>query len=76
MTPDDAFYLEERYVRRPRSRRLLPLFYRAKRFIPRETQMRMRRTMARRQRGRHEAQGRFPRWPIEPLLVHQREVLL
>jgi peptidoglycan/xylan/chitin deacetylase (PgdA/CDA1 family) len=76
VTPDDAFYLEERYVRRPRSRRLLPLFYRAKRFIPRRTQMRMRRTMARRQRGRHEAQGRFPRWPIEPLLVHQREVLL
>ena len=76
MTPDDAFYLEERYVRRPRSRRLLPLFYRAKRFIPRRTQMHLRRTMARRQRGRHEAQGRFPRWPIEPLLVHQREILL
>ena len=54
MTPDDAFYLEERYMRRPRSRRLLPLFYRVKRFIPRRTQMRMRRTMARRQRVRHE----------------------
>ena len=76
MTPDDRFYLEERYVQRPRSARLLPLFYRLKPLIPRSVQMRMRRSMARRQRHRHEAEGRFPRWPIEPLLVEQHEVLL
>jgi peptidoglycan/xylan/chitin deacetylase (PgdA/CDA1 family) len=76
LTPDDLYYLEERYLRRPRSARLLPLFYRVKPLIPRRTQMGMRRSMARRQRNRHEAQGRFPRWPIEPLLVHQHEVLL
>jgi hypothetical protein len=76
MTPDDAFYLEERWVRRRSSSRLLPLFYRVKPLIPRRTQMAIRRRLARRQRTRHEAQGRFPRWPIEPLLVHQREILL
>ena len=76
MTPDDRFYLEERYVQRSRSARLLPLFYRLKPWIPRRAQMRMRRSLARRQRHRHEAQGRFPRWPIEPLLVDQHEVLL
>jgi peptidoglycan/xylan/chitin deacetylase (PgdA/CDA1 family) len=76
VTPDDAFYLEERYLRRPHSARLLPLFYRVKPLIPRGPQIGMRRSMARRQRDRHEARGRFPRWPIEPLLVEQREVLL
>ena len=76
MTPEDAFYLEERYLRPPRSRRLLPAFYRVKPLIPRRAQMAMRRTMARRQRVRHEAQAQFPRWPIEPLLVHQREILI
>jgi hypothetical protein len=76
VTPDDRFYLEERYVRRPRSARFLPVFYRIKPLIPRRAQMCMRRSMARRQRGRHEARGRFPRWPIEPLLVEQQEVLL
>jgi hypothetical protein len=76
MTPDAAFYLEERWVRRRSSRRLLPLFYRVKPLIPRRVQMALRRRIARRQRTRHEAQGRFPRWPIEPLLVHQQEILL
>jgi Polysaccharide deacetylase len=76
VTPDDAFYLEERYVRRRSGRRLLPLFYRVKPLIPRRVQMTLRRSLARRQRARHERAGRFPRWPIEPLLVHQREILL
>lgn len=76
MTPDDVFYLEERYVRRARSAGLLPLFYRVKPLLPRRMQMAMRRSLARRQRARHGAQGRFPRWPVEPLLVHQREILL
>ena len=71
-----TFYLEEHYLRGPRLAGLLPLFYRIKPLIPRRTQMSVRRTIARRQRQRHEAHGRFPRWPIEPLLVRQREVLL
>lgn len=33
MIPDEAYYHEERYLRPPRSRRLLPLFYRAKPLI-------------------------------------------
>ena len=76
MIPDAVFFEEERYVRRPRSARLLPVFYRAKPLIPRRAQMRVRRSIARRQRSRHEAQGRFPRWPIEPIVVEQRETLL
>ena len=76
MNPDAVVYEEERYVRPPRSRWLLPLFYRAKPLIPRGVQMRVRRSVARRQRRRHEAQGRFPRWPIEPIVVEQRETLL
>lgn len=65
----DAYYLEERYRPRPRSARLLPLFYRAKPYIPRGVQMAARRRMARRQRRRHETLGAFPRWPVEPLLA-------
>jgi peptidoglycan/xylan/chitin deacetylase (PgdA/CDA1 family) len=76
MNPDASFYLEERYLRPPRSSRLLPLFYRVKPLIPRRAQMRARRTLARRQRSRHETGGRFPRWPIEPLMVQQRDTLL
>jgi peptidoglycan/xylan/chitin deacetylase (PgdA/CDA1 family) len=76
MIPDEAYYHEERYVRPPRSRRLLPLFYRAKPLIPRRAQMTARRAMARRQRSRHEAGGRFPRWPVEPIIDLQRETLL
>jgi peptidoglycan/xylan/chitin deacetylase (PgdA/CDA1 family) len=69
---NERFFLEERYVRRPGSARLLPLFYRVKPAIPRRAQMSLRRSIARRQRQRHEARGHFPRWPIEPLLVEQR----
>jgi hypothetical protein len=76
MIPDEAYYQEERYVQPPRSRRLLPLFYRAKPLIPRRAQMLARRAIARRQRNRHETQGRFPRWPIEPIIDLQRETLL
>ena len=71
--PDAAHFLEERYVRRQGSARLLPLFYRAKPLIPRRAQMSLRRSIARRQRRRHEACGQFPRWPIEPLLVDRHE---
>jgi peptidoglycan/xylan/chitin deacetylase (PgdA/CDA1 family) len=68
---DERFFLEERYMRRPASARLLPLFYRLKRAIPRRVQMGLRRSIAKRQRRRHESGGRFPHWPIEPLLVDQ-----
>jgi peptidoglycan/xylan/chitin deacetylase (PgdA/CDA1 family) len=74
--PEAAFYLEERYVRRPRSARLMPAFYRLKPLIPRRLQMAARRRIARRQRDRHEVGGWFPRWPIEPLLVDRHESLL
>jgi peptidoglycan/xylan/chitin deacetylase (PgdA/CDA1 family) len=74
--PDEAYYHEERYVRPPRSRRLLPLFYRVKPLVPRRAQMTARRAMARRQRSRHETDGHFPRWPIEPIIELQRETLL
>jgi peptidoglycan/xylan/chitin deacetylase (PgdA/CDA1 family) len=73
LTPDDRFYLEERYLRPRRSSRLLPLYYLLKPFIPRGVRMGARRAIAREQRERHESQGRFPRWPIEPLLVVRRE---
>jgi peptidoglycan/xylan/chitin deacetylase (PgdA/CDA1 family) len=76
MIPDEVYYHEERYVRAARSRRLLPLFYRAKPLIPRRAQMTARRTIARRQRTQHEFGGRFPRWPIEPIIELQRETLL
>ena len=71
--PDDRFYLEEHYVVPARSSRLLPLYYRLKPFSPRGLRMGARRAIARRQRERHESEGRFPRWPIEPLLIVRRE---
>jgi peptidoglycan/xylan/chitin deacetylase (PgdA/CDA1 family) len=76
VTDADRHYLEERYRPRPASARLLPLFYRVKPLIPRRLQMALRRAMARRQRRRHEAEGAFPRWPIEPLLVEREKARL
>jgi len=70
---DKRFYLEERYVQRPASARMLPLFYRVKPVIPRPAQMAVRRSIARRQRRRHEAGRLFPHWPIEPLLVEHHD---
>jgi len=62
-------FLDERYRPRPRSAHLLPLWYRLKPLIPRRAQMAARRTVASHQRRLHEARGRFPRWPIETVLV-------
>jgi hypothetical protein len=73
---DPSTLLEERYLRRGRSSRLLPAFYRVKPLIPRRAQMALRRSIARRQRDRHERDGRFPRWPIEPSLVEWRDAEL
>ncbi|MCW3002209.1 MAG: hypothetical protein JWQ20_1507 [Conexibacter sp.] len=53
--------------------RLLTLYYRVKPLLPRRLQIAMRRVHARRVRRRHEANGRFPRWPIEPVLVERFE---
>jgi peptidoglycan/xylan/chitin deacetylase (PgdA/CDA1 family) len=69
----DRDLLEERYAGRPRSARSLTLYYRLKPYIPRRAQLAMRRADARRLRRKHERSGRFPRWPIEPILVERWE---
>lgn len=71
--PFDVHILEERYADRPRSARSLTLYYRLKPYLPRPLQLRMRRAHARTVRRRHERDGRFPRWPIEPILVERWE---
>jgi peptidoglycan/xylan/chitin deacetylase (PgdA/CDA1 family) len=76
LTFDPSYYLEERYARRPRSARSLTAYYRLKPLIPRRAQIALRRSRARRLRRRHEAEGRFPRWPVEPVLVERREAHL
>jgi peptidoglycan/xylan/chitin deacetylase (PgdA/CDA1 family) len=73
---DSRYYLEERFATRPRSARSLTLYYRLKPVIPRRTQIALRRRMARRLRRRHSLEGRFPNWPIEPVLVERREAEL
>jgi polysaccharide deacetylase len=68
---DAAYFLEERFATRPRSAPSLTLFYRLKPVIPRPLQLALRRVRARRVRRRHSLEGRFPRWPIEPVLVER-----
>jgi peptidoglycan/xylan/chitin deacetylase (PgdA/CDA1 family) len=70
---DSRYYLEERFATRPRSARSLTLYYQLKPLIPRRAQIALRRAMARRLRRRHSEEGRFPRWPIEPVLVDRHE---
>jgi peptidoglycan/xylan/chitin deacetylase (PgdA/CDA1 family) len=65
--------LQERYAGRRRSAPSLTLYYRLKPYVPRSAQIAARRAHARRLRRRHEAQGAFPRWPIEPVLVERWE---
>jgi len=65
--------LRERYVARRRSAPSLTLYYRLKPYLPRRVQIVARRAYARRLRRRHEAEGAFPRWPIEPVLVERWE---
>ncbi|HTR73913.1 MAG TPA: hypothetical protein VMH33_01475 [Solirubrobacterales bacterium] len=68
---DERHYLEERY-RGDRGRsRLMKSYYGLKPLLPRRLQIAMRRAYARRQ-----AATRFPRWPIEPVLVERREARL
>jgi peptidoglycan/xylan/chitin deacetylase (PgdA/CDA1 family) len=73
---DATYYLEERFARRARTARSLTLYYRLKPLIPRRAQIALRRSLARCLRRRHEVEGRFPRWPVEPLLVERREAHL
>jgi peptidoglycan/xylan/chitin deacetylase (PgdA/CDA1 family) len=73
---DPAYYLEERYATRPRSTRSLTLYYRLKPLIPRRLQITIRRARARRLLRRHAIDGRFPRWPIETVLVERHEAEL
>lgn len=61
-------FLRERYAGPPRRTPLLRAYYAGKPLIPRAVQIALRRRYARRQRGR-----RFPRWPVEPVLVEMRE---
>lgn len=68
---EPAYYLEERYATRPRSSRWLTLYYRFKPLIPRRLQIAVRRARARRLLRRHAIEGRFPRWPIETVLVER-----
>jgi D-aspartate ligase len=70
--PDVRRLLEERYARRTRASPSLTLYYRVKPLLPRSAQIALRRAYARRLRRRHESGERFPRWPIEPMLVEQR----
>lgn len=65
---DAEHFLRERYAAGSGRSRLLPLYYACKPLIPRSGQLALRRFYARRQRSR-----RFPRWPVEPLLVQMRE---
>jgi hypothetical protein len=65
---DPADYLLERYAyRRPRAV-ATDAYYRIKPLLPRATQLALRRAYARRQIAH-----RFPRWPIEPVLVDHLE---
>ncbi len=70
------YYLEERYARRPRSAKSLSLYYRLKPLLPRSLQVALRRRYARHLRRRHQTEQRFPRWPIEPVLVDRERANL
>lgn len=64
-------FLRERYADGGGRSPLLPLYYACKPLIPRGAQLALRRLYAGRQRTR-----RFPRWPVEPVLVQMREQAL
>jgi peptidoglycan/xylan/chitin deacetylase (PgdA/CDA1 family) len=66
-----ADLLQERYRGPLRLPLLRALYYFVKPVLPRRVQIAARRAYARRVRSRHELQGRFPRWPIEPVLVER-----
>jgi peptidoglycan/xylan/chitin deacetylase (PgdA/CDA1 family) len=69
----DRDLVEERYATRKRSARSLTLYYRLKPCVPRRLQIAGRRAHARNLRRRQERAGRFPRWPIEPVMVERWE---
>ncbi len=72
ITTDDhpsEYYLHERYIRRSGGKkRLLGAYYALRPLMPRRLQLALRRRYARKQ-----ARTRFPRWPIEPILVERSE---
>jgi peptidoglycan/xylan/chitin deacetylase (PgdA/CDA1 family) len=74
--PSTEDLLHERYRRRGPARPLLSAFYRLKPALPRAVQLAARRAYARRLRHGHDARSRFPRWPIEPVLVERLEAHL
>jgi peptidoglycan/xylan/chitin deacetylase (PgdA/CDA1 family) len=65
---EDAYYLNERYQELRAESRKLSLYYRLKPLMPRRVQLGLRRAYARRQAARD-----FPAWPIEDVLLRQRD---
>jgi peptidoglycan/xylan/chitin deacetylase (PgdA/CDA1 family) len=65
---DPADYLTERYLEGPRRPAAVRAYYSLKPLLPRSVQLALRRRYARRQ-----ARRAFPAWPIEPILVEQRD---
>ncbi|MEK7671550.1 MAG: hypothetical protein AAB344_04950 [Bacteroidota bacterium] len=58
------YYLHERYKQPGKKRGLLRCYYAVRPLVPRNLQVALRRTYAKKQ-----ARVEFPRWPIEPILV-------
>jgi peptidoglycan/xylan/chitin deacetylase (PgdA/CDA1 family) len=67
--PDLRKLLLDRRSNRRRSSFALRTYYRMKPFVPRAVQLAARRRYARRIASALERGERFPRWPIEPILV-------
>jgi peptidoglycan/xylan/chitin deacetylase (PgdA/CDA1 family) len=65
------YYLHERYRGERSASALMAPYYAIKPLLPRSVQLWLRRRYARRQ-----AQMAFPRWPIEPVLIEQRDAQL
>ncbi len=65
---DADHYRMERYLHELQQSRRLRVYYNMRPFVPRALQIAMRRAYAPVQRRRC-----FPRWPVEPLLVHHAE---
>jgi hypothetical protein len=68
---DDRFYLEERYKDDDGRSRLMEAYYGLKPLLPRRLQIALRRVYS-----KHQVAARFPRWPIEPVLVERRQAKL
>lgn len=68
---DAEYFLHEQYLGGHRRSRLMSAYYQLKPVLPRRLQLELRRRYARRQADR-----RFPAWPIETVLLDQRDLRL